>query len=269
MGDIHQTKAIILRKIAYKEGDWILTLLTEEGTRLTAFAPYARQSKKRFNGSIDLFNEVHVICKKSQGKEAFNLDSCELVHGMETIRQDLPKFAMACYLAELLLVFLQEGGQPMPQLFKTFKGYFDTLNGQNQFYPQSIPFMEYHLLEIFGYKPVLHHCVRCQKVIDSSNQYYFCGIQGGVLCTECAKNPKQAKTHSMIHDQYPLSYAAMRTILTNCSKGPQVWNQEAGFNSRDFFQVRKALEYFIQYTIGRPLKSLQFLSDIIPFPITQ
>lgn len=268
MEKIHQTKAIILRKIAYKEGDWILTLLTEEGSRLTAFAPNARQSKKRFNGSLDLFNEVHAICKKSNGKDAFYLDSCELIGGMEEIRKNLPKFAMACYLAELLLVFLQEGAQVMPQLFKTFKGYFDTLNSQSQFYPQSIPFMEYHLLEIFGFKPVLHHCVRCQKVIDSSNKYYFCGIQGGILCAECAKDPKQVKTH-MIHDQYPLSYSAMQTILTNSSKGPLVWNQKNGFNSQDIFQVRKALEYFIQYTIGKPLKSLQFLSDIIPLPMTQ
>jgi len=49
------TRAIILRRVAYGERDWILTLLTRDHGIVSAIARAARSSRRRFGSSLDLF----------------------------------------------------------------------------------------------------------------------------------------------------------------------------------------------------------------------
>ena len=53
-------EAIVLRAVEYGESDVIAHLLMPEQGRLTVIAKHARKSRRRFPGSLDLFNHLSV-----------------------------------------------------------------------------------------------------------------------------------------------------------------------------------------------------------------
>lgn len=253
----HKTKAIVLKKVFHGEGNLIITFLTKEGCRLSSFAAGARKSKKRFNGSLDLFNCLEVEFQEAKNSDLYRLQHADLVLGMEAIRKDLLKFASSCYFTEMILEFLNES-EHSPKIFKTFLEYLKEFNKPEAFPSHMIPHMEHHLLEVFGYKPHLFHCLHCQQSLDPQETYYFNGIQGGIFCKKCQKG----KTGMRPVDGHPLSYSAIQQILKGHQAHPSSWRDQ-NWKPQDITETRAALEYFIQYTAGKPLKSLQFLSNIL------
>lgn len=249
-----KTKAVVLRKVAYGEGDWIVSLLTENGSKLTAFAPHARRSSKRFGGNLDLFNFLDVVYRGGKNGQMHQLNEVDLLEGMEGIRTDLSKFASACYFSELITLFLQEK-ESSPVLFESFFGFLKTLNSSQPFSPHLIPLMEHRFLAIFGFKPKLDSCIICEGALKRDSNCVFNGIKGGVVCSRCAGGQKDHGSHS-------LSYSAIEQILDGMTHSPETWSK-LRWKKQDVSEARKALEFFIQYTAGKPLKSLRFLSHVI------
>src|SRR3990167_4425796 len=109
MSDAQKTdRAFVLNKIPYSDSDWIVTLLSSEGVKFSAFAPSARSSKKRFAGNLDLFNLLDVIVTEHRGDGLARLREVDLVTPMDEVRKDLLKFAAACTFTEMILHFAQE-----------------------------------------------------------------------------------------------------------------------------------------------------------------
>lgn len=241
--------AIILKKIPYGEGDMVVTFLTDEGCRLNGFAPKAKLSVKRFGGGFDLFNRLEIVYRE-KNPDLVHLDSADLVLGMEGLRKDLSKFAAACYFAEIVLVFLQEK-EASPEIFNSLLSFLTELNKPSTLPASLIPLMEHQFLNIFGFRPTLTHCLECQSHVKKDQTYYFNGRKGGIVCGACNGA-----------NLYPLSYPTLAQILNSCDRNPGTW-RDLEWKPQHVSQARRAFEYFIQYTTGRPLKSLHFLSQII------
>lgn len=244
------TTALILRKIPYGESDAILTFLTKEGGRLTGFAKGEAVSQKRFGGCLDLFNQVRLIGRKGREEMVF-LSSAELVEVYPTLRSDLPKFAAACYFAEFVLFFLHEH-ETLISLYEVFSSFLYEFSQASSFKPHLIPLMEHQLLSLFGYKPELSFCIRCQMELHPDKEYFFHGAKGGVVCSGCAPTPTE----------YPLNYEILKKMTESFEMTPQNWGG-LNWNPEEVRRARNAFEYFIQYTAGKPLKSLGFLSQIL------
>lgn len=246
-----KARGIVLKKNPYGDDDLILHFLTEEGLRLSLFAAGGRKSLKRFGTSLDLFNELEIHYRE-KNSNLLSLDSADLITLMEGLRRSIPKFAAACYFTEVILAFLQER-EASPNLFQSFLGFLEGLNHPEPLQAHLIPLMEHHFLDLFGFKPTLSRCLDCGTGVNSKSSYFFEGIKGGVVCSPCA--PKGGLS------EFPLTYNALRQILGS-SSSPEGW-KNLRWNPLEISQTRKALEYFIQYTAGRPLKSLPFLSNVL------
>lgn len=267
---IRKQRVILLSKIPYGDRDLIVTLLSEEGVRLSAFAPAARSSRRRFGGSLDLFNRLDVLCVEPRADRLFQLKEAEVVLSGEEVRKDLIKFGTACYFTEMILHFLQES-EKAPLLYESFCSFLDGLNEPRPFSTHVIPLLEDHFLRLFGYQPELMVCLHCSKSIKPTGDYFFHGMKGGLLCALCLDRDKvrwkekvaQGKKPMVAEPNgaYPLSYGAIKKILEGRGMAPPRWDR-LQWSSEEVFQVRRALEYFIQYTVGKPFKSLQFLSHI-------
>lgn len=251
--------AIVLKKTPYGEGDLIITFLTEEGSRFTGFAPSARRSQKRFGGCLDLFNYLTVQFKESG--EMARLESTALIRGMEGVRSNLTKFAVTCYFAELILEFLPEK-EKSPDLFRSFYGFLESLEGPEELPLHHVPLMEHQLLELFGFKPTLTHCLGCNASFKGQNTCFFNGTKGGVMCKDCADAVFSAHPGGDVSASYPLSASVIGRICSEKATDPREWNSDS-WQPQEVLDARRAFEYFIQYTAGKPLKSLQFLSQIL------
>lgn len=271
----HKTKGIVLKKIPYSEKDLIVVWLTDTGKKITGFAPAARQSRRRFGGALDLLNYLEFVYREGRNADAVRLEGVNLLAGMEGVRKDLSKFAAACYFSEVILEFVQEK-QQIPAIFGAYFDFLLGLNKSGEFKSHVVPLMEHKFLTILGFKPWLSECLLCKKALSPQESYFFDGRRGGVVCSECTLSKENgngapsSKRHRKDlepgsprpNDMYPLGYSVIRQILKAHEAHPEEWDS-LSFKPQEVLQARNAFEYFIQYTAGKPLKSLRFLSQIL------
>lgn len=258
---IHRTTAIILKKIPYSERDLVVTLFTREGGRLNLFAPGAVGSKKRFGPTLDLFNCLEVHYGNGRSSSAGQMRQATLLEGMSGLRNDLTRFAVACYFSELLLEFLPER-DAFPDLFQSFYSFLRLIGTHPLPLNHLIPTMEHEFLDHFGYRPTLDRCIDCRESIREGGGYFFSGIKGGVVCTGCSHGKSNGHGGQVGLNNYPLGYSAIQRLMMAREVDPKDWTK-MGWKPHEISETRKALEYFIQYTAGKPIKSLNFLSKIL------
>ena len=108
-----QTKALVLRETAYKESDKILTLLTQEAGRLTASARGCRKKGSPIAAGCQLLVWSDVVLYEYRGR--WNVQEAAVDREFRGMREDLEKFSLGCYFAEVTELLAVEG-LPCPEL---------------------------------------------------------------------------------------------------------------------------------------------------------
>ncbi|MCI5072179.1 DNA repair protein RecO [bacterium] len=208
-----KTQAIVLSNSVYGESDMIVSLLTKDFGKISAFAVAAKKSKKRFAGGIDLFSFLQIQIKPPKSKSSFlwRLEKTQLINAFYPLRSNLKALASMSYLSECLKKLLADE-QKQESLFMWWE---ETLNKVAQGHCQSsIDYlkMDFELLSMLGYKPHLYNCVHCAKEQQQHERFYFSFEKGGTLCKQCYVagqgmwvNPMLAK---MIHHEGQLNYSS-------------------------------------------------------------
>jgi len=96
------TDAIILSSIDFLESDKIVCALTKDRGIVHAIAKGAKQSKKRFPGTLDQFCEVTLDIFSRKNSDLKRLESATLISAHLAIREDLDILAHASVLIELI-----------------------------------------------------------------------------------------------------------------------------------------------------------------------
>lgn len=260
-----KTAGLILKKIPYGEKDSIVTLLTEGGKKLVAFASGERGSQKRFGGALDFFNYVGFFYTESRNSEMVRLQEAQSVVGFTEIRSDLLKFAAVTYFAEMILTFLPEN-QSQIKIYQTFFSFIQDINRPEPLKPHLIPLMQHYFLGLFGFKPDLENCQICRNSVQPDYLYFFHGERGGLVCSPChtqkeaEKKIKERVVRQM--EYHSLSYEMIQQILQGHALFPDQW-KALSWETQEILQIRKVLEFFIDYTAGKSLKSVAFLSQMM------
>ena len=94
-----RTKALVLRETAYKESDKILTLLTQEAGKLTASARGCRKKGSAIAAGCQLLVWSDLVLYEYRGR--WTVQEVAVEREFRGMRQDLVKFALGCYGAEV------------------------------------------------------------------------------------------------------------------------------------------------------------------------
>lgn len=186
-----ETEALVLRSVDFSEADRILHLLVPEIGRLTVIAKHARRSVRRFAGNLDLFNHLRVRIDRKPAGRMSRLDRARLVHSFAPLRSDPSRFALGCYLLEMLDRMAPEGGErgDMQRLFRFAIGALAWLAARPPD-AQARTLLELRALDALGLRPELRRCVRCgrepQPGPESRGAVHFHVPDGGPLCGACA-----------------------------------------------------------------------------------
>src|SRR5207247_7539818 len=73
------TSALVLRTRPYGESDRIVTLLTEQHGKLTGIAKGAKNSRRRFAGTLEPFVRIRAVFRQRTGTELAFLLRCEFL----------------------------------------------------------------------------------------------------------------------------------------------------------------------------------------------
>lgn len=186
-----ETEAIVLRVTDVGESDRIVQLLTPEWGRLSAMAKNARKSVRRFPGTLDLLNHLRVGLSRRPGSLSY-LSRGVLLSPLLGLRADPGRFAMGCYLAELLSRVAPEGNAEgeARALFDFTLRALETIERRTPDTKLHI-FLELQALSALGMRPELRNCVRCARELQRGQRLGFHVADGGAVCPRCRRSTEE------------------------------------------------------------------------------
>ena len=246
-----KARAILLRRIEYGDHDVVLTFLTAEEGKVSAFAKNAKKSIKRFSGVLELFTLLEVVIR--QGRGLPYLDEASIESPFESIRTDYLRMAYAGYWSEITVQWLEEG-VPQKRLFTLFKTALDALHDARRSPGTVSVLFQLLFLDIAGFAPTLWVCSGCGKGMEKlpRRKVSFDLERGGLVCETCRKECTQ------------------RVALAAGTVMKLRWIMEQGLSKA--FRVKFSpaaeaealtlLEHFLPRHLGREPRSLGFLGEI-------
>jgi DNA repair protein RecO (recombination protein O) len=182
------SEALVLRAVDFGESDRVVHLLVPGAGRLTAIAKGARRSTRRFPGLLDLFNHLRVEVERPRRGSLARLEHARLIDAYLGLRSDPRRFALGCFLLELLDRQAPEGGarRDLEQLFGFATSALGSL-AEAQPDRRTQVLLELRALAALGLRPELRLCVRCGREVGGGEAVVFQVPEGGPVCAACRR----------------------------------------------------------------------------------
>ena len=254
MTTIH-TQALVLRSNDFGESDRILHLLTPETGRLTVIAKGARRSVKRFGGNLDFFNHLRVQVEQPRPTSMARLELARLERTFHGLREHPGRFALACYVLELLDRLAREGGAAAERerLFRFGLGALAWIDGEAPDARMRL-LLELRTLDAVGLRPELARCVRCGAALGASDgpALPFRIADGGALCARC-RTPEDAGL--------PIHLGTLRALESSLGFELDRLGRIA-LGGQGLSEAQALLRQFLRFHVGLELRSEAFLDQL-------
>jgi DNA repair protein RecO (recombination protein O) len=177
------TAAFVLRTRPHGESDRLVTLLTEDQGKLTGIAKGAKNSRRRFAGTLEPFVQIRVVFLPRPHSDLAFLQRCELVRALHTFTTDLTRYAAGSYILELAdrMVLGRESSSDVYHLVRDTLEDIDRAGASDAV----LGAFELRLLAVSGYEPSLGACRGCGRQVDGAPTMYLLPERGGFLCRPC------------------------------------------------------------------------------------
>ena len=247
----------MLHSVDFGESDRVLQLLVPDAGRLTAIAKGARRSVRRFAGTLDLFNHLRLAVDRGRGGRMARLEQAVLIRSFPPLRRDPARFALGCYVLELIGRLAPDGGvrADTERLFHFALGALDII-GRSRPDLRLRTLLELRALDALGLRPELARCVGCERPADGPGPLGFHVADGGPVCGRCAPGlegllPVHAGTLRALERSLHLDLDRLDRLVL-----PRPALDEA----------RELLERFQRFHVGLELRSAPFLAQVLGPP---
>ena len=255
----------MLRVIEFGESDRIVHLLVPESGRLTAIAKGARRSVRRFPGTLDLFNHLRIALDLRRPAAMARLEQATLVRAFAGLRAASARFALGCYLVELLDRLAPEGAA-RGDARRLFAFALEALDraARGPLDPRLRPLLELRALDALGLRPELRRCVRCGEEPGgpgagdgrSPAAVGFHVAEGGPVCGRCA---------GAAPGLFPVQLGTLRALEGALRLSPQQLDRLV-LGPRALEEARTLLARFHRFHLGVELRSERVLDELFPAP---
>jgi DNA repair protein RecO (recombination protein O) len=249
------TRAVVTRSIPYGESDQIVTFFTEDFGKIRGIAKGARRSRKRFQNALGLFSHLRLIFFEKEGVGLVRVDSCDVLTCFPRIRDHLKRIFYGDYFLELTNEMAGER-EAYPEAYHLLVSFLSDLEKAE---PQEerLRMFEIRMLSLFGYRPNMVRCDHCKREwreMEKIPQAFFSLEKGALICERCTETGTPL---------LPLSIGTARLI-------ERISQMELGkihrlkFTAQALSESRELLPRFIAYQLGKELKSLKALRELVP-----
>jgi DNA repair protein RecO (recombination protein O) len=252
------SEALVLRVLDFGESDRIVHLLVPDSGRLTAIAKGARRSVRRFPGTLDLFNHLRVQADSRRTHAMARLDQATLIRSFPGLRAEAPRFALGCYLLELLDRLAPEGAArgDARRLFAFALAALEAA-ARDPLDARLRTLLELRALDALGLRPELRRCVRCAEEPASAapgqpTRIGFHVGEGGPLCARCA-----AGTSGLL----PIQLGTLRALERALRLPPEQLDRLV-LGERTLEEARVLLSRFQRFHVGVELRSERLLDQL-------
>jgi DNA repair protein RecO (recombination protein O) len=183
-----ETDALILQRTPHSEADWIVSLFTDAVGKVSAFAPGARKSKKRYAGGLEPFHGVSVQMRPARHGDLLHI----LEASISRPRHNLVSSLTAMNAAGRGLFWVRRAFPPMlpdPRAWALIQTWLNLLDdsppSDSACVDARLAEFGLQLLKILGWSPELRQCVRCGKQCPPGASAYLNLRLGGIVCRAC------------------------------------------------------------------------------------
>ena len=242
------TDGIVLKEVKTGESDRILTILTRSEGVISASAKSSLRVKNKLTSATGLlcwsdFTLFH-------GKTMYSINEAQSKNVFFELRNDIEVLSTAIYLAELTSI-LTTAEDSFEECLNLLIDAFALLCEGKQLAIIVKSAFELKLLSIAGYMPDLVTCADCGRY--DGQVFYFDIANGNLLCEDCIlKNNLQPNVTAPV-------LSAMRYVLF--SDVNKIYNFTLG--KKNALLLSRITDAFVQYHIDKPIKSRQFLLDLL------
>jgi len=248
-------EALVLRVLDFGESDRIVHLLVPDSGRVAAIAKGARRSVRRFPGTLDLFNHLRIQADARRSQSMLRLDQATLIRAFSGLRAEAPRFALGCYLVELLDRLAPEGAArgDARRLFAFALAALDSAE-RDPLDLRLRTLLELRALDALGLRPELARCVRCAEALAPSAQGASPRIgfhvgEGGPVCGRCADG---------VSGLLPLELGTLRALERALRLSPEQQGRLV-LGERTLEEARLLLARFQRFHVGVELRSERLL----------
>lgn len=182
---IKSAEAFVIRRIDFRESDYIVTLFGKDSGKFAGIAKGARKSNSKFGGVFDLLNLSEVVYY--QGSNLDFISEAEAIRTWNGLRKSGLAIDVALRCSRAVNRLLEEGGAE-EGVYDLFEQTLVSLD-ENQERARTLELAFYlKLFSILGYKPELVRCMECGRQMDEEKELHFLPKDGGVVCSNCGTN---------------------------------------------------------------------------------
>ncbi|MDO7905449.1 DNA repair protein RecO [Paenibacillus sp. JX-17] len=244
---LYRVQGIVIRSMDYGEGNKIITLCTENGSKVGVLVRGAKKPKSRHAALTQPFTHGEYVFFRNSGLGTLN--SGEIIQSHHSLREDIVKAAYSSYACELLDRVLQDeetGGF----WFRQLQACLEALENDKD--PQVIiNLYEMKILQSAGYGPQLDACISCGRE-ELDEEARISPRLGGILCRYCKHHDPPA----LKVDARTLKLLRLFVRLDLQRLG----NVTVSEATRS--EIKHIMRQFMDMQLGLHLKSLHFLDQL-------
>ena len=241
-------RGLVLREVKYKESSKILTILTQEEGKITAEAKgVLRQgAKSGASAQILVFSELTF----SEYRGRYTLTEGSTLEDFAALREDIERYALGCYFAELLEAVSVEGS-PDPAILSLGLNALFALS-RELYPPEHIKAaFELRLMCLAGFSPAVDRCPVCGEQHPEEPRFSLYG--GAIHCAHC---PPPAPGKSLL--LCPDSLAAVRYVCAAAPKKVFSFSLDGPAAGR----FDRLCEEYVTAQLDRGFKTLDYWNSI-------
>jgi DNA repair protein RecO (recombination protein O) len=178
-----RTRALLLKKVAYRDSDVMLSLFTERYGKLTAGARGAQNSRKRFGGGLEPIHTLEIELTATGDR-----------HQLKSAQIERPRLNLTARLERLeaagrALGWVRAGAverEPEPRVWSLLLALLDELDSPTEVHVgRSLATAGLSLLGAWGWGLELDCCVRCGRPCPPRKPAWVDASRGGLICSTC------------------------------------------------------------------------------------
>lgn len=235
---IEKAKVFVIRKVNFKDSDYVVTLFGRESGKFAGIAKGARKLDSKFGGVFDLLNLVEVVFYQSSGLEF--ISEAELVENWDGLKSSGEAINTGLRCSRTINKLLEEG-QRERKAYDLVEVTLSALD-ESQNRPKVVELAFYiKLFRHLGYQPQLRQCSICGKSLGGKESTRFSPEVGGVICSDCS-----AKKSFSIS-------AGLRKVLVKLNGTPQTELERLKVTENQLEEGFSLLDKFGQFHFGQKL----------------
>lgn len=244
---VYKTDAIVLRRMPFRESDFLLTLYTPLHGKVKALAKGARKPTSRQTGHVELYNRTNLVLYR--GRELHTVTQAEVQETYRCLQENLERGVYASHFVELMdqFAFENEENERAYYLLVDALGWLCEPNVDLKL---AARYYELRLLRVMGFEPSLFDCAIGSEPLEAENQY-FSPVEGGVVCPE----------HGEGQEYMRLSLPALK-ILRHFSRYKWSVVKILKVNERLHSEIERVLHTYLVFLLERRLQSVNFLKKL-------